>query len=282
MTLAQMPAGWYGDPSARHERRYWDGAQWSSHVLDGTLNSEDPPTALPVTAQAVPAMGGGYRAISIGFARYSAATLAAFLMIAALIFEVLSYLISLGTTFRSDEDWLYIWAWLYRATDSIFDVQYVGRPPLLLLAALFFAPIALRSVYNINRGEALYKAGGRIARFWASPQDKAQWAFLQARVADAGVSRTTGARARDVVIVVVALVSSLAILGLAWLAIDGRTATTGLGETVHGLSLGIGPWVCIAAGVVGVLGSLAVLPIGHRVVIRADGSVEEVNARPPA
>jgi hypothetical protein len=27
--------GWYGDPTGRHERRYFDGRCWSEHVLDG-------------------------------------------------------------------------------------------------------------------------------------------------------------------------------------------------------------------------------------------------------
>jgi hypothetical protein len=276
MTLAQIPAGWYGDPSTRHERRYWDGQQWSSHVMDGAIGSEDPPTTLAATAQAVPAVGGGYRALKIGNARFLTAAVSAYLMIGALIFEGLSFLTSMGATFRADTDWLQISAWLYRAPDSIFEAQYVGRPPLLLLVALLVAPVALRSVYNINRGEALYKAGGRIARFWASPQEKAQWAFLQARLADAGVSRTSGARVRDVFMVVVALLSSLAIIGMAWLAIDDRTATTTTGQLVRGLSVGIGPWVCIGAGLVGLLGTLTVLPIGHHVLIRADGSVEDV------
>lgn len=279
MTLAQMPSGWYSDPSARHERRYWDGAQWSSHVIDGSLNSEDPPIASPMTAQAFAGtvVTGGYRAVRTDVVRYSVAMLAVFVMVLALCFEVLSYIISFGTTFHSDQDWLHIWSWLYRATGSVFDIQVVGRPPVLLLLALFVAPVALRSVYNMNRGEALYKAGGRIARFWASPQEKAQWAFLQARVASAGVSHTTGARGRDVVMMVVAIVASLAVIGMAWLAIDGRSATTATGMVMSGLSVGIGPWICIWAGVIGLLGSLAVLPIGRRVIIRSDGSVEEVN-----
>lgn len=27
--------GWYPDPSAQHELRYWDGTQWTSRVEDG-------------------------------------------------------------------------------------------------------------------------------------------------------------------------------------------------------------------------------------------------------
>src|SRR5665811_202621 len=35
MTVPTMtPAGWYPDPSLRHEFRYWDGMAWSSQVSD--------------------------------------------------------------------------------------------------------------------------------------------------------------------------------------------------------------------------------------------------------
>ena len=32
-TAAAAPAGWYADPSSRYELRYWDGSQWTEHVL---------------------------------------------------------------------------------------------------------------------------------------------------------------------------------------------------------------------------------------------------------
>jgi Protein of unknown function (DUF2510) len=32
----QIPhSGWYPDPAAEHELRYWDGSQWTSRVEDG-------------------------------------------------------------------------------------------------------------------------------------------------------------------------------------------------------------------------------------------------------
>jgi len=34
--------GWYGDPTTRHEHRYWDGRQWSDKVSDAGERSEDP------------------------------------------------------------------------------------------------------------------------------------------------------------------------------------------------------------------------------------------------
>ena len=44
-------AGWYPDPSGRHEHRYWDGSRWTEHVAshgrpgtDRNLSSAPPPT----------------------------------------------------------------------------------------------------------------------------------------------------------------------------------------------------------------------------------------------
>src|SRR5436190_12075122 len=44
-------AGWYPDPSGRHEHRYWDGTRWTEHVashgrpgVDPDLSSAPPPT----------------------------------------------------------------------------------------------------------------------------------------------------------------------------------------------------------------------------------------------
>lgn len=39
------PAGWYADPSARYELRYWDGGQWTEHVSRGGQQFTDPPVA---------------------------------------------------------------------------------------------------------------------------------------------------------------------------------------------------------------------------------------------
>lgn len=34
-------AGWYPDPSGRHELRYWDGKGWTAHVRDGAVQGTD-------------------------------------------------------------------------------------------------------------------------------------------------------------------------------------------------------------------------------------------------
>src|SRR5574341_2532487 len=34
---------WHADPTGRHERRYWDGAQWTDRVSDRGVEATDPP-----------------------------------------------------------------------------------------------------------------------------------------------------------------------------------------------------------------------------------------------
>jgi hypothetical protein len=34
--------GWQGDPTGRHEHRYWDGARWTDQVSDGGVTGTDP------------------------------------------------------------------------------------------------------------------------------------------------------------------------------------------------------------------------------------------------
>ncbi len=43
MTTPPIPAGWYADPAGRHERRYWDGTDWTSMVSDGAVTATDNP-----------------------------------------------------------------------------------------------------------------------------------------------------------------------------------------------------------------------------------------------
>ena len=34
--------GWYDDPMSRHERRYFDGTEWTEHVANGETQASDP------------------------------------------------------------------------------------------------------------------------------------------------------------------------------------------------------------------------------------------------
>lgn len=54
MSDAQPPADWYPDPFGRHEKRYWDGGEWTEHVASHGRQEVDPPTGqakLPDGAQ---------------------------------------------------------------------------------------------------------------------------------------------------------------------------------------------------------------------------------------
>ncbi|MDQ1481429.1 MAG: hypothetical protein QOI44_2290 [Actinomycetota bacterium] len=42
-------AGWYPDPSLRHEYRYWDGSVWTDTVADSSLVTVDPLIAVPAS-----------------------------------------------------------------------------------------------------------------------------------------------------------------------------------------------------------------------------------------
>lgn len=52
-TVASTAPGWYADPAARHEYRYWDGAQWTEHVSDRGNRGMDPirPASQPQAVQ---------------------------------------------------------------------------------------------------------------------------------------------------------------------------------------------------------------------------------------
>src|SRR5689334_11523637 len=55
---AAPPAGWYPDPTGRHERRWWDGESWTHEVADPAAPGEegaplDDPAAEPVAEEPV-------------------------------------------------------------------------------------------------------------------------------------------------------------------------------------------------------------------------------------
>lgn len=57
--MSEHPAGWYADPTRRHQHRYWDGRNWTEHVGDNGATSTDPmPPQPPAPAQTASAAGG--------------------------------------------------------------------------------------------------------------------------------------------------------------------------------------------------------------------------------
>ncbi|HTJ32163.1 MAG TPA: DUF2510 domain-containing protein [Dactylosporangium sp.] len=37
------PGSWRADPTGRYAQRYWDGARWTAHVMNGSHSAIDPP-----------------------------------------------------------------------------------------------------------------------------------------------------------------------------------------------------------------------------------------------
>ena len=54
-TPTMTPAGWYPDPSLRHEYRYWDGTVWTPDVSDRGLPATDPELRPPTNPPGAPA-----------------------------------------------------------------------------------------------------------------------------------------------------------------------------------------------------------------------------------
>ncbi|MGH2740148.1 MAG: DUF2510 domain-containing protein [Actinomycetota bacterium] len=48
-------AGWYPDPTGRHDRRWWDGAKWTADITDRDVQGADP--TWETTAAPPPASG---------------------------------------------------------------------------------------------------------------------------------------------------------------------------------------------------------------------------------
>jgi hypothetical protein len=44
-TEQPVAAQWYPDPSGRHQLRYWEGSEWTPHVSDDGVVTQDPPVS---------------------------------------------------------------------------------------------------------------------------------------------------------------------------------------------------------------------------------------------
>ena len=40
--MSQVPAGWLNDPYGRYQQRYWDGSDWTGHVVTNGEQTVDP------------------------------------------------------------------------------------------------------------------------------------------------------------------------------------------------------------------------------------------------
>lgn len=55
--MTERSAGWYADPTGRHEYRYWDST-WTDYVADGGVTTMEPIGAVDTTTDAVPGLPG--------------------------------------------------------------------------------------------------------------------------------------------------------------------------------------------------------------------------------
>ena len=279
MDVAHVPAGWYRDPSARHEKRYWDGGGWSGQVIDAGVVGEDPTGLSPATAAAV--AGIGFRAVGVAMWRRLLVALGGIALAIAFAYELIATVIAFGMTeITTDETWLYVWSWLYkpleitRGTTFITQQMYVGYPPVLVGVALI-AGFAFASAIYVNPYTALTKAGARMARFWASPEDKLRWSLARDTL---GLSRLHLFRTSYRVWLILAEIASVALLLLSANAILGRAAMTTTGDTLAHLKIGLGPWVCLGAGIIGSICFALAFPLSRqrKVMIHADGTVDDL------
>jgi hypothetical protein len=301
MGAAFVPAGWYPDPSGRHEQRYWDGFAWSGHVLDRGVASEDalpyapagsappPPAMAPAAFPASPASSAppgppgqfawsapiaaqmpGYRAVRLPSWRWLTSAVAQTVGLVAFFYELLALGVTAIVGPGDDVEWIWIWSWVYRRDELVL---YIARPPVLVVALLFLAALFL-SLGPAGRSVTLARAGARTARWWSSAEDRQRWSGAVYRFDATGVSHTASCRGRERAFLIVSAICFVLVIVLAVVAITNREAATSTGVLMSHLSIGLGPWFCLTAGILGVLGALVSWPWGGpEMVIRADGSV---------
>lgn len=270
-------------------------------VVDVVVASSPVPPARvagpPATAPAAPAVaavpavaappGAGYRAYAVPGWRAAVALVAAFAVYLAFVVEMLASLVATATTTTSSDRWLWATSWLYqpaqvttRGTVSVIELRY-GFPPLALWAALLPATILLRMVV-VNPPRALQKAGARATWRWSAPVEKQR---LSSGLHDLGCARSVFGTHHRVLLAL----GGLASLGLALVSAYAMVERSGLmlaegGTVVTELSVGLGPKVCLVAGIIGFLGAVAAWPWTpqREIVIHADGSIEEVRPSDPS
>jgi hypothetical protein len=296
-TPTMAPAGWHADPTARHEYRYWDGAAWTPMVSDHGITATDalvvPPQTIPAAASpgppppatragaaAVPdtARTTEYRAVAVPVWRVVALRCAATVAALALTFEVIAsvYLnseVNRSTLLRPPSRSTFErWAWLYHYTAG--NITY-GYPPLLLWLALFLALILPVAVL-VRPAEAIKKASARrIMWNWSALQERSR---LRRQLRDMGAATTLFRGRVQRVLLTLAGLAALAVTtisGYALLAKEGLSQESG--TFTGALSAGLGPKVCLLAGIVGIVGGLVAWPwkAQRQVTIGADGSVHD-------
>jgi hypothetical protein len=207
--------------------------------------------------------------------RAAALTIAQIAAALALLFEVLASVVLNGQTrggvvpTRSTLEWS---SWLYHYTPGV--VVY-GYPPVALWIALLLALI-LPDNAKLAPLAALRKAGCRSRSLRRTSAERARLAqALRGIGCAATLLRTRGRRG----LVVASGLAALAVTGVSTYAIvtgQGVLSESGpFTRFVGDLSVGLGPKVCLVAGIVGVVAALVAWPwtTERRVTVFPDGSI---------
>ena len=266
------PAGWYLDPTRRHQNRYWNGTEWTDQVADGGVTATDSPQLQPPapTKEHV-----GYLAVAVPVTRVAALMIAQIATALALLFEVLASVVLNGQTrggvvpTRATLEWS---SWLYHYTPGV--VVY-GYPPIALWIALLVALI-LPDNARLAPLAALRKAGCRARSVSSTSAERARLAqALRGIGCAATLLRTRGRRG----LVVASGLAAVAVTGVSTYAMvtgQGVLSESGpFNRFVGDLSVGLGPKVCLVAGIVGVVAALVAWPwtTERRVRVFPDGSI---------
>ena len=289
MATLTTPPGWYTDPLARHDYRYWDGSTWTPGVSDHGVTGTDPPEAPPSlepsasrspadaagqASQGEPGRAPAYRVVAVSRGRAAAIQVASAGIAMAFLFEIVASVVlanqvsSFAGPSRSTLGWA---AWLYDF--DALRIMYT-YPPLGLWLALLLAIIFL-SLITIAPLQALKKAGQRAPWRWSAPAERAT---LARGLTELGCAQTMfRARGRRGWLVASVLASSGVVLisGYTLVAKPALLVTSGAFESTTVSEAGLGPVVCLVAGVLAVACALLAWPwtAERHVLVYADGTM---------
>jgi len=237
-------------------------------------------TPTPVSPAAV-----GYRAVAVRPWRVVVIGVATLVSALALALELLA---SVGAALSATTDrWLPATSWLYQpahlGTPNGAELRWewaYGYPPLGLWVALVVTTCCLAAV-RVDRVRALRRAGTHIPHlYWSGCEEEARLAASLHRL---GASQRMLFRVTHARLLAVAGFASAVTVLLSAYAITGRTATTRpdgqAAIAVPDLAVGLGPWLCLAAGVVTLATAVAIWPWQpqRQVRIHTGGRVESLS-----
>jgi len=265
MAMGAVSAGWFPDPTGRHEYRYWDGVRWADQVSDRGVTDTDPVVAAPPVVAAVPrpseppvlaaapvapvlAPVVAAREVVVSTRTFGAgAAIAGIGVIAYTIVAMLSAVI--GTQVRAGSvpsD--FACAIGTKGSPSVTAVYTAG----LLLPILGFASsFLLPSGYRLSRYARTQWGGG--ASRWSSATRNSYRAYLMEHVGTVAIYR------RSVVGKLIALsVCVVAMLGLAILMAVRASS--------YGFTLQFGAFALLVSGAAAVIGVIVAWCAKRRVL----------------